>query len=155
MDSTGNIAMPILIERGTDSTRLVREGVLTAGMYRFLVQGTSFGASFFPGPASGNVHSNFAFSLGLNDVATPGTRYWDRFSCWVPGSLRSSGPDGERGWQRTVEHRERLRRPSTIPAAYVFGTETGERRQRPSCGGDYRGAERSLRCEPPQVLDGV
>ena len=53
MDSTGNIAMPILIERGTDSTRLVREGVLTAGMYRFLVQGTSFGASFFPGPHPG------------------------------------------------------------------------------------------------------
>ena len=71
MDSTGNITMPILIERGTDSTRLVREGVLTAGIYRFLVQGTSFGASFFPGRASANVHSNFAFSLGLNDGAAP------------------------------------------------------------------------------------
>lgn len=71
MDSTGNIAMPILIERGTDSTRLAREGALTAGTYRFLVQGTSFAASFFPGRASGNVHSNFAFSLDLNDVAAP------------------------------------------------------------------------------------
>jgi len=71
MDSTGHIAMPILIERGTDSTRLVREGVLSAGIYRFLVQGTSFGASFFPGRASENIHSNFAFSLELNDGATP------------------------------------------------------------------------------------
>jgi hypothetical protein len=71
MDSIGNIAMPILVERGTDSTRLVREGVLTAGMYRFLVQGTSFGVSFVPGRASGNVHSNFAFSLDLNDAAAP------------------------------------------------------------------------------------
>jgi hypothetical protein len=71
MGSTGNITTPILVERGTDSTRLVREGVLTAGIYRFLVQGTSFGASFFPGRASGNVHSNFAFSLDLNDAPAP------------------------------------------------------------------------------------
>jgi hypothetical protein len=70
MGSTGNIT-PIMVERGTDSTRIVRDGVLTAGIYRFLVQGTSFGASFFPGRASGNVHSNFAFSLDLNDAPAP------------------------------------------------------------------------------------
>ena len=70
MGSTGNIT-PIMVERGTDSTRIVRDGVLTAGIYRFLVQGTSFAASFFPGRASGNVHSNFAFSLDLNDAPAP------------------------------------------------------------------------------------
>ena len=70
MGSTGNLT-PIMVERGTDSTRIVRDGVLSAGIYRFLVQGTSFGASFFPGRASGNVHSNFAFSLDLNDAPAP------------------------------------------------------------------------------------
>jgi hypothetical protein len=71
MDSAGNMVTPILVENGIDGTRLLRDGVLTAGVYRFLVQGTSFGAIFVPGPATGNVHSNFAFSLDLNDDAAP------------------------------------------------------------------------------------
>ena len=72
MGSNGHTT-PILVEVGTDSTRLVREGVLTAGIYRFLVHGTSvgFGVSLFPGRLSGNVHSNFAFSLDLNDAPAP------------------------------------------------------------------------------------
>ena len=71
MDSTGNIVRPILFERGTDSRRLIGDGVLTPGIYRFLVQGTSFAANFSPGSASANVHSNFAFSLRLNEGAAP------------------------------------------------------------------------------------
>ena len=56
----------VLSARGNDSTRLVRDGVLPAGLYRFLVQGTSFGVNWLPGPASGNIHSNFAFSLAVS-----------------------------------------------------------------------------------------
>jgi len=66
MGPGGTISREVLTARGTDSTRLVREGLLPAGLYRFLVQGTSLGVNLVPGPASGNVHSNFTFSLELN-----------------------------------------------------------------------------------------
>ena len=70
-DATGG-PQEVLEVRETDSARFIRDGVLSAGLYRFLVQGTSFGASLVPGPASRNVHSNFRFSLDFDaDAPVP------------------------------------------------------------------------------------
>jgi hypothetical protein len=67
----GGSSQEVLAAQGTDSMRLVRDGLLSPGLYRFLVQGTSFGANLIPGPGSGSVFSNFRFSLALDADAPP------------------------------------------------------------------------------------
>jgi hypothetical protein len=61
----------VMIESGHDSATLVRSGVLAAGLYRFLVQGTAISANFVDGPASGSALSNFNVSLELNALDQP------------------------------------------------------------------------------------
>jgi hypothetical protein len=70
MDAPGG-PQPILEERSNDSAKLVREGLLSAGVYRFVVQGTSFGANFVPGPSSGNIFSNFDFTFQVSPDTAP------------------------------------------------------------------------------------
>jgi hypothetical protein len=65
----GNFSRQVLTARGNDSTRFVRDGLLSADIYRFAVLATSFAVNFVPGPASGNVFSNFGFSLDLGAPA--------------------------------------------------------------------------------------
>ena len=68
----GGSSQEVLAAQGTNSMRVVRSGLLSAGLYRFLVQGTSLGANLIPGPGSGSVFSNFRFSLDLDaDAPVP------------------------------------------------------------------------------------
>ena len=66
MNADGGFSRQVLTERRNDSTRFVRDGLLTAGLYRFAVQSTSSGVNFVDGIPPGNVFSNFAFSLDLD-----------------------------------------------------------------------------------------
>jgi PEP-CTERM motif len=65
----GSFSQEVLTARSNDSTRFIRDGLLPADLYRFAVIATSFGFNSLPGPASGNVFSNFAFSLDLGAPA--------------------------------------------------------------------------------------
>jgi hypothetical protein len=65
----GSFSREVLAARRNDSMRFVRDGLLPAGLYSFTVGGWSVGGNFVPGPASGDVFSNFAFSLDLGAPA--------------------------------------------------------------------------------------
>ncbi len=67
----GGSQMPIFNEQGTDSIGLMRDGRLPPGLYRFLVHAGSFAANLESGAGSGEVFSNFAFSLDLDADPVP------------------------------------------------------------------------------------
>lgn len=66
-----SVASEVVTEQGQDSATLVRSGVLSAGLYRFLVQGTSLAGVFVDATASGTASSNFSMSLNLTEAAAP------------------------------------------------------------------------------------
>jgi hypothetical protein len=61
----------LLNETGTDSTVVLRDGRLPPGLYRFLIHASSFAANLESGAGSGEVFSNFAFTLDLEADPVP------------------------------------------------------------------------------------
>jgi hypothetical protein len=62
------VASEVVTEQGLGSATLLRSGVLGAGLYRFLVQGTSIAGIFVDANASGHASSNFSMSLNLAEA---------------------------------------------------------------------------------------